>query len=55
MERRIYLSINIDSQVMNEDKEMLEDMILSAATVYDFSSNGFTIGTLDLQNAIQYL
>ena len=24
------LSINIDSQVMNEDKEMLEDLILSA-------------------------
>ena len=31
-----------------------EDMILSAATVYDFSSNGFEIGTLDLNNAIQY-
>ena len=31
-----------------------EDMILYAATVYDFSSNGFNIGTLDLQNAIKY-
>ena len=31
-----------------------EDMILHAFTVYDFASNGFEIGTLDLQNAIRY-
>ena len=31
-----------------------EDMILYAATVYDFSSDGFKIGTLDLHNAIKY-
>ena len=31
-----------------------EDMILYAFTVYDFSSDGFKIGTLDLKNAIKY-
>ena len=31
-----------------------EDMILYTFTVYDFSSNGFKIGTLDLKNAIKY-
>ena len=31
-----------------------EDMILSAATVYDCFSNGYKIGTIDLENVIRY-
>ena len=31
-----------------------EDMILYTFTVYDFSSNGFKIGKLDLKNEIKY-
>ena len=31
-----------------------EDMILSAATIYDFTSNGFEMVIIDLKNSIKY-
>ena len=55
--KKVGVVSNIKEDIISvklNDLNIKEDMLLDAATTYDFSSDGQKIGRLDFNNALQY-